>query len=152
MRTLTVLLFSLCLVSSVPAHGQSADDSWQPVRALEPGTSLHLKTKSKGLTCKLVSVEDDGLTCAGHGGAQTQVIPRSDITSIKLARRGVSAAGAAAIGAGVGAGIGAGVSGKGSFLPQGKSVGIGVALGAGVGAAIGFGSDLFRGPTIYNAK
>ena len=152
MRTFTVFLFSLCLASSVPSHGQTVGDSWQPVLALKPGTSVHLKTKSRGFVCRLVSVQDDGLTCAGHGGAQTQVIPRSDVTSIKLERRGVSAAGAAAIGAGVGAGIGAGVSGKGSYLPRGKSVGIGVALGAAVGTAIGFGSDLFRGPTIYSAK
>lgn len=111
-----------------------------------------MKTRSKSLNCKLVSVEEDGLTCAAHGGAKTEAFPRSEVRSIKLARRGVSAAGAAAIGAGAGAGIGAGVSGKGSYLPRGKSVGIGVALGAVVGGAIGFGTDLFRGPTIYEAR
>jgi hypothetical protein len=89
--------------------------------------------------------------CA-HGSKDT-IIPRSEIKSIKLTRRTASTLGMAAIGIGASA---IAVSATSSAVDyHGSAKGAVWAGAAGLGvvifAPIGYFSDLFRGPTVYQA-
>ena len=150
-----------CLVGSTAVRAEGVAAGWQRVVQLKPGTSLHVKTISKGnTTCKLVSVDEAGLVCR-HGSEDGLTIPRSEIRSIKMAHRGRSALTGLLVGAGIGAGIGAGVEhatetpSTGWINFNGLARGI-LALAGGViggiaGAAISTPLDITAGAPIYQA-
>ncbi len=156
MRTAFVPL-SLSLVLFSTTYAQTPD-AWARVQQLAPGTSVKVSARGGG-TCTVQSVSVDSLVCA-HGSS-TRSIARSDIMSVKLARRGHSALVGLALGAGIGAGAGVGIgtavnsSTKGDFIhtSTAKSAGLGAAVGVLVGgttgSAIGYSADLFAGPVIY---
>jgi hypothetical protein len=106
MRT---FLLAMLLIPALPVPAQEliqpatapppAGSNWQHVQALPPGTPVHISARARSLTCTLISVDADTLTCAQTGNV---VLQRSEIKNIKIAHRGRSAASGAAIGAAVG--------------------------------------------------
>ncbi len=130
-------------------HAAPADDGWNRVRQLAPGTRIHVSADTSGATCKLRSADDSNLSCDGAHG---KVFPRSAVRSVKLTRYAVSTAAGLGIGAGVGALIGvAAVRPNPKALIDFPSIGRALfAVGGGLaGAAILGPTDTFRGPTIY---
>jgi hypothetical protein len=134
-------------------------DPWARVESLAPNSRLRIVATKNGGDCILQSASADGLVCL-HG-RNTRSVRRTDVKSIKFARRGRSAAGGLAIGAAVGAGAGAGIgsainssdTGSLAHVSGGKSAGVGAAIGViaggAIGGLIGYRNDLFPGPLIY---
>jgi hypothetical protein len=150
-----------CLVGSAAVRAESVAAGWQRVVQLKPGTSLHVKTFSKGnTTCKVESVDEAELVCL-HGAKDRLTLPRSEIRSIKMVHRGRSALTGLLVGAGIGAGIGAGVEhatetpSNGVFSLNRLGKGIltlaGGVIGGIVGAAISTPLDITAGAPIYQA-
>jgi hypothetical protein len=137
----------------------AAPDSWERIEQLAPNSLLKISAKRNGGKCVLQSVSADGLVCL-HGRS-IRTVQRSEIESIRFARRGRSALTGLGIGAAAGAGLGAAVgpainstdSGSLLHVAGGKSALVGTALGVIIGGAtggfIGYRNDLFPGPVIY---
>lgn len=155
------MLLSLLFAPVIGAAAQQpappappAGSNWQRVQALPVGTSIQLNAGKRHQDCTIRSVDAETLTCA-QGKQPTY--QRSEITSIKISRRGRSTLIAMGVGAGVGAIVGAASSpGCGSqtfcIVDIGRGAGaaiVGIA-GAVIGAPIGFFTDLNRS-TIYKA-
>jgi hypothetical protein len=112
---------------------------------------MHVAASSGHSRCSLKSVTDDALICS-RSDAKDLTFQRSDVRTIKLTRRGASAALGAAIGAGAGAAIGVGIfKGSGAYGTTPKAAALGAAIFAAIGAPIGFATDFLAGPTIYRA-
>jgi len=88
-----VLLMMLALALSAPAQQPTqslpqpppAGSNWQHVQALPAEASIHVNIISGSTVCSLKSVDDQILTCT-HG-QKDLIFQRSQIKSIKLARR-----------------------------------------------------------------
>ena len=96
-----------------------------------------------------MSADDTSIICSHRGKPET--VAKSDISSIKLARRGRSTLVGAGIGAGAGAIIGAAADhGNDAFDFKREVIGGLAILGAAVGAGIGAATD-FVPSTIFRA-
>lgn len=157
-RILAVLAVMVCLAGgakAAPVNPTTTSD-WQRVMQLKPGTSVHLRTTSKkSTTCKVSSVDENGLACAS--GNQNVTYSRNEIQRIKLNHRGRSAMAGFLVGAGVGAGIGAAVAhaddkgGWFSGLVTGVGALFGGVIGAVTGTAIAAPLDVTSGAPIYES-
>lgn len=154
-----VFVLVLCPVSALSQQAlPSAPDvsSWRPVQDIPVGASLHMRTTSRGLTCRVKSVDAGSITCAN---ADTPTFQKSEIKSIKRVRHGRSALAGLLIGAGAGAIIGAAAGGS-SCSAQEKTIFLGcfnvvsrtdvalvsaVVLGV-IGAPVGYWTDFTRSP------
>lgn len=133
--------------------------SWRPVQDLPVGVSLHLKTTSQGLTCRVKSVDASSITCANAGTSPFQI---SEIKSIKQVHRGRSALVASLIGIGVGTIIGAATAESCSaqersifprcFNPVSRAdtALVGAVIFGVIGAPVGYFTDFTRS-TVYKA-
>jgi hypothetical protein len=148
----TILLNSLPL-SAQQAVSPPANSNWQRVQALPIGTSLHLNAGKRHQSCKISTVDADTLTCTS---GKNPVYSRTEITSIKLTRRGRSTLAGLGIGAGVGFVVGAATAGPRCTQQQfcildfgrGTVGSIGAIMLGFVGAPIGYFTDFTRS-TIY---
>jgi hypothetical protein len=154
MRKLLTALLALTTISTVaqsPVAPPPASPGWQKIQALHAGSSIKVVARLQSTSCKLKSVDADTLTCT-HG--KDIVFQRTDISTIKVPRRGRSATVGLLIGAGVGAGVGALSGGckAGSFciVSRGASTIILAIPGIAIGAAVGALTDFTRS-TIYKA-
>jgi hypothetical protein len=116
-----------------PVLSQPQNDGWQLVRALPAGKKINIYTGTKHQQCKLVSVDDQQITC-DSGKKNSYTLSRAEITKVRLPYTGVFTIVGFAVGTAAGAGIGAAVS-----KPQAHDVfgGIGQEIGTGAGAVIG---------------
>ncbi|MDP9038073.1 MAG: hypothetical protein M3O02_02215 [Acidobacteriota bacterium] len=158
MRVLAVLFCVVLLCTSGMQAQQALPNApeasaWQPVRDLPAGVSLHLKTTTRGLTCRVKSVDASSLTCAN---ADTTTFQSREVTSITQVHRGRSALVGSLIGVGAGAIIGAAVGSscsaqqKNSFLgcftivSRGELALIGAVVYGVIGAPVGYFTDFTR--------
>jgi hypothetical protein len=147
----------LLALSPITAYAQqpavsSEGSDWHRVEALPLGVSIYVNARTRHQTCKLKSVDADSLTCSNGKNPEYQ---RTEITSIKVTRRGRSAIIGMGIGGGAGAitGFAIGTSPGGFFGPnafRGAVAGICAGIGAVAGAGVGAATDLMRS-TIYKA-
>jgi hypothetical protein len=149
--TARLILSLTATATAQPAPLSPSIHDWSRAQFLLIGTTVLLHSRTRSGSCTLKAIDTDSLTCTN--GAP---IPRADIQSIKLARRGLSTAAGLAIGASAGAiagyvAAGPDTSGGGfNILSRGDVAGI-FAIGAGVlGALIGFFTH-FASITIYHA-
>ena len=130
-----------------------AGSNWQRVLALPLGTYLHVGARTRHLPCTLKAVDPDTLTCERDTGVGTREVTfqRTEIKTIKLARRGRSALVGASIGGGAGA-LGGGIYGlhNNYFAFRGAFALIYTFAGAFAGAPTGYLTD-FTASTIYRA-
>jgi hypothetical protein len=146
----------LVAVLTVPVAARAATtvrSDWSAVQAVAPGTDVHINARTRHTICTLKSVGTDTLVCNRNTGVGTKdlTFQRSEITAVKLARRGRSAVFGAAIAAGAGASIGA-IEGSRSnyFAVKGAFAMIYAFAGAFAGAPFGYLTD-FSATTIYRA-
>jgi len=154
-----LLLPALALLVVAPTHAQRAPEgsNWQRIEALPVGTSVHVLTRSSGKThktlCSVKSVDADTLTCILDTGVGPKelVLQRSEIGTIKLARRGHSGLLGGLIAGGAGAAAGGIVATRNHYYAFGGAwaeiFGI---TGLCIGAPAGYLSD-FTASTIYRA-
>lgn len=141
-RSFLAAIFILALLVQ-PAYliGQAAGKyDWSSVRALAPGTSVSVQTKSgKSLEGILESVSDNAISISRRGS--TESIASTDIKKlhrVDRGSRGKSIAIGTAVGAGIGVGAGAAALGATGGSDETGAVLAGfIALGAGIGAALG---------------
>jgi hypothetical protein len=62
---------------------------WRVVEAVPAGTHLYVEAKAGHKSCTVKSVSADALTCGS--GAKEVVYPRTEISTLKMSRRGRSA-------------------------------------------------------------
>ena len=149
MHIRVAILAAFFLLAAVCASAQD----WSAVQGLEPGTRVHVTTKTGSeLKGKINSATDSNAQLSVNG----RILPLSkdEILTIHLTRRG-SIAKRALIGAAAGAGIGAAV-GAGAVAAT-KSDGLaaaggflyGIPIGAAIGAAT---TGHKRGKLIYSSR
>lgn len=149
----SALLFAATLSAPAekPAAAKTEGSNWQRVQALPSGTSVRLKTVKRQLNCKIKAVDAESITCLPGGSAMFQ---RTEVTSVKISRRGRSSAIAAGVGGGAGLILGAaGTDRCSSFCvgpTRGEATLAGALGGAIIGAPIGYFAN-FGGSTIYKA-
>lgn len=137
--------------ASTPAA--PAGSEWGHVLALPVGTSVHIQGHTSHALCALTAVDAESISCARDTGVGHKALTfqRTDVKTIKLARRGRSAVlgGAALAGAGALAG---GIQGARSnyFAFKGAFALVYGFAGAFAGAPIGYITD-FSASTIYRA-
>lgn len=148
-----VLAASMFAPAQQPAAGPPAGSNWDRVEALPPNTYLHVNARKHHSICYLTMVDEASLSCSKDTGVGHKPLSfqRTDITSIKLARRGRSAVLGAAILGGAGA-VAGGIQGAHSnyFAVKGAWAMIYGFSGLFAGAPIGYLSD-FSASTIYRA-
>ncbi len=139
--------------------GANTEDAWARIQQLAAGTQLKISAERKSGGCILQSASPDTIVCTR--GSSTRSFARSEIKSIRLKRKGRSAAIGLGLGVGIGAGVGAGVGAGINSGDQGslfhvsgsKATGVGAAVGAIVGgiagALTGYATDLAAGPVLY---
>jgi hypothetical protein len=136
-------------VQTPPPQGSN----WQHVQALPAGASIQIKARTTSLSCKLVTVAEDSLTC--NHSKKDVTLQRAEIKTITIPRRGRSALIGTGIGGGAGAliGFGVGTSGPswfGNNAFRGPVTAVFAALGGVVGAGVGAATD-FAYSTVYRA-
>ena len=113
----------------------------------------HVNARTRHMPCTLKAIDADTLTCDRDTGLNTKVVvfQRSEITAVKIARRGRSALIGAGIGAGAGA-LGGGIYGINNhyFAVRGAFAMIYGFAGLFAGAPTGYLTD-FTASTIYRA-
>jgi hypothetical protein len=149
-----LLASSLVASTQQPAPAPPAGSNWAHVQALPPNTYLHVNAKKSHAICYLTAVDAESLSCSkdtGVGHAQVS-FQRSEITTIKLARRGRSAVLGGTILGGAGAIAGA-VQGSRSnyYAVKGAWAMIYGFSGMFAGAPLGYLTD-FSASTIYRAE
>jgi hypothetical protein len=148
------ILAALLAFTTLSASGQQpaqqpvppppAGSNWQHVQTLPNGQSIIVNARTSHASCTLKSVDAGTLTCT-HG--KDIIFQRTDIVTIKIPRRGRSAAVGLGIGAGAGAGIGAASCHDSWSLVC--AVGFGI-YSAGAGLLVGVLTD-FDKSTVYKA-
>jgi len=133
--------------------------SWQNLEKLAAGQAIEVaKTNGASLQGTFVSFVDQSITLRGK--QQEIVVPRPDVTQVRLRSHGgrgwtwIAMAAGASAGLGVGAGIGESVATEsgGDFRNLKPAIiGVSGGIGALVGALIGSSIDRRR-TTIYRAK
>jgi uncharacterized protein YcfJ len=146
---LIALILGAASCVAPPIAGAQNGPSWERLAGLPAGVSIHVNTKSRHVACKFKSAEADAVTCVS-GGAKTEVFPRAEIRTVKLARRGRSILAGMGIGAAGGAIIGAASGRNGSFIGRGAGAAILAVPGALIGAIVGAFVD-FTDTTVYRA-
>jgi hypothetical protein len=123
------------------------------VLALPIGTSIHVNARTRHMPCILRAADAETLTCERDTGVGTRtvVFQRTEITAIKLARRGRSGLVGAGIGAGAGA-LGGGIYGLNNhyFAVRSAFALIYGFAGLFAGAPTGYLTD-FTASTVYRA-
>jgi len=154
---LSALALFTCLGTVASSAQQPREGSnWQRVMALPASTKVDIRLTSNGhvkhVHCRVGSVTADSLACSGA----SITVPRTDILSIKIPRRGRSALIAGGVGA-LGLGIAGFVSTTNSndsfFGPnflRGPATAVGAIGGGLIGGGIGALTD-FSKSTIYRA-
>jgi hypothetical protein len=141
------------------AAGDNDQTSWQKLNRLTPGQQVEVNRRNgESLKGSFVSFSDDSISV--RESQQDIVIPRNDVSRVRLRSRGrhkalwIGLAAGAGGGAAVGAGVAASVSNQsgGDFASLKPAV-IGVCTGIGAVAGLAIGSILdSRHDTIYRAK
>ena len=151
--SLPVLIAANLAASAQQPTPPSAGSDWAHVQALPAQTYVHINARTRHAICYLTAVEADSLSCRKDTGVGHKELSfqRSEITSIKLARRGRSAILGAAILGGAGAIVG-GVQATRSnyYAVKGAWSMIYGFSGIFAGAPIGYLTD-FSASTIYRA-
>jgi hypothetical protein len=96
MRNVLLLAFAPFILLTAGAADQGAAAAgWRQVQGLGPHTRIYIKTDKESTLCYVHSVEDQQLTCGRSEaiGSPVLVIPRAEIKTIKLPRKGLSLAG-----------------------------------------------------------
>ncbi|MGD0798564.1 MAG: hypothetical protein ABR910_12655 [Acidobacteriaceae bacterium] len=131
-----------------------AGSNWQHVQALPINTDIHVQARTRRSLCTLKAVDADTLTCERNTGVGVKQLTfwRSEIRTIKLARRGRSGVFGGLIGAGAGA-LAGGIGGLHShyFAVPGAWATIFAFAGAFAGAPTGYLTD-FTTCTVYTAR
>lgn len=162
-------MFALCLTlplvfaafTAAPAQQTTPDppptapagSEWGHVQALPVGTSIHIQGHTSHALCALTAVDADSISCARDTGVGSKALTfqRTDVRTIKLARRGHSAVLGAAMLGGAGA-LAGGIQATQSnyYAVKGAFAMIYGFAGAFAGAPIGYITD-FSASTIYRA-
>jgi hypothetical protein len=158
-----LLVAALAVSAAVPSNAQDgvtvaqtapAGSNWQHVMVLPTGTYVHVDARTRHMPCTLKTIDAETLTCERDTGVGRKevVFQRTEITAIKLARRGRSALIGASIGAGAGA-LGGGIYGlhNNYFAVRGAFAMIYAFAGAFAGAPTGYLTD-FTASTVYRAR
>jgi hypothetical protein len=82
------------LLAAGVAEQDSAASGWRQVQGLGPHTRVYIKTDKENALCYVHSVEEQELTCGRSEaiGSPVLVIPRAEIKTIKLLRKGLGLA------------------------------------------------------------
>lgn len=139
--------------SSPGAPAAPAGSDWQHVQVLPVGTAIHIQARSSHALCALTAVDADSISCLRDTGVGNKPLTfqRSDVRTIKLARRGHSAVLGGAVAGGAGALAGAIQATQSHyFAVKGAFPMIYGFIGIFAGAPLGYISD-FSASTIYRA-
>lgn len=150
MRNITLAILLVSLVS-LPASGQTPQNSWGNLMQLQPGHKIKVvDVNFRAWSGKLVSVSDEAIVVRNDRKKQEFIVERPNVlrvTNLELSHRRRNALIGLAIGTAVGAAV---VGGEEDLVPWGEAV---IALGffGAPGAVIG---TVFPGPrpTLYRAK
>jgi hypothetical protein len=157
----SLLLILPLLAFAFPASAQQTTQqtappegsNWQRVVALPINSYIHVSARTRHMPCTLKAIDADTLSCERDTGVGVKqvVFQRSEITAVKIARRGRSALIGAAIGGGAGA-LGGGIYGINNhyFAVRGAFAMIYGFAGLFAGAPTGYLTD-FTASTIYRA-
>ncbi len=150
------LLVCACVLAPLAQAAPPAGSDWSRVRALQPGTRIHVAARQhRRIACDLLSVSDTDLSCLQprHFFVRRQAtFARDQVLVVSMSRTALSSVAGAGLGAGVGVAIGVGVDqgatrAEDPNLPE-FTFGI---LGGIVGMAFGSATDFLSGPVIYRA-
>lgn len=136
-----------------------AGSNWDRVKALDPGTTIHVRgERGRGVTCNVMQVEDSELVCARphrilfFTTTDHLVFRRNQVREVRFTRRLLSSVVGAGIGIGAGVGLGYGLENAATRAedPGLLQFTFGF-LGGILGQGIGQGTDFLGGPVIYRA-
>ena len=152
------LLLSLALLSVLPAAAQHpaqsrAGSDWLYVQALPAGASIYVSPKTgKTFPCRFTSADTEALTCTVNRFPTPIALPRSEIKTVKLARRTRSTWPGFGIGYPGGAAVGRifGETQPNSLVGS-LAIGVGALAGIIAGSVIGHITDFTRS-TVYRAN